>query len=84
MAKIVNSQSRRAAVAAEIRARLAKRDNPRDIIWWLGTEHDVAFWGDASPQRLRILGITCSCTAGLHGLLTNWCAAVERFDGAQS
>lgn len=68
--------------AAAIRQRLAAHECPRTVLEWLVADHGFAWKATPDPQLLRGHGIRASCTAGPHGLLTNWCAAVDRKRGA--
>lgn len=81
MAQIVDPKAQRTAVVAGIRARLRHDNDARAVLQWLEDDHDFIWYRSTTPERLRGLGVTCTCTAGPHGLLTNWCVAVERKDG---
>ena len=66
------------AVANEIRTRLTDGQDAVSVLAWLTGFMGFQWSRDCDPQQLRGLGIACSCTAGPHGLLMNWCAAVDR------
>ena len=80
--KFAEPKPQRAAVAAEIQLRMARRDDVGAILQWLVIDHGFTWANGQEPARLRGLGVSCSCTCGPRGLLSNWCAAVERKDGA--
>ncbi|MDO5606005.1 MAG: hypothetical protein Q4G25_12670 [Paracoccus sp. (in: a-proteobacteria)] len=65
------------AMAARIRAQL-RVSSARAVLEMLVAGHGFTWTNDRDPQRLRGLGVSCSCTSGPHGLLVNWIAAVER------
>lgn len=66
------------ALITEIEARLATGSPATDVLGWLVDDHGFTWAKSADPQRLRGRGIAVSCTAGAHGLITNWIAAVRR------
>lgn len=65
-------------VATVIRQRLAAGEHPLAILRWLEADHGFIWRHDRDPQLLRGHGVSTSCTAGPHGLLTNWCASADR------
>lgn len=66
------------ALADLINERLAETAKPESVLMELMGEHGGRQWFADGAYRLRLAGVTTSCTAGLHGLLRNWQAAALR------
>lgn len=64
--------------ADRLKALLSEGGDARKILIDLAQNHGFRVVSDRDPHKISGLGITCTCTAGPHGLITNWIAAVER------
>ncbi len=65
-----------ADVAAEIRVRLGRGEDPIGILAWL--TGFMGFRWSHGCEQLRGMGIECSCNADARNLLAKWCAAADR------
>lgn len=74
------------AKAKAAKLEIAKLDLPMDayqsetrrIAKTLAEEEGGRFHQDWNGYRLRLGGVTSSCTSSVHGLLFNWLSAAER------